>query len=240
MKHLRNCIIAAAALLTAIVTGASRPGADDLKFKTEAPDLDAIQAATYDRHSPYYYPRLMEEYQRNDTLMKLDKFRHLYFGYMFQEDYNPYRPKAFEPDAENLINRREWTRGECDSVIKYSEKALENNPFDLRHMMNLISALKTKGKRNLAKIWQYKLDFILMAIVSSGTGMDEENAWVVISPEHEYVLLNAMGLVAEKHIFFEPYYELISAKKPDGSTATYYFNIATILEEYYRKYPVTE
>ena len=182
----------------------------------------------------------MEEYQRNDTLMKLDKFRHLYFGYMFQEDYNPYRPKAFEPDAENLINRREWTRGECDSVIKYSEKALENNPFDLRHMMNLISALKTKGKRNLAKIWQYKLDFILMAIVSSGTGMDEENAWVVISPEHEYVLLNAMGLVAEKHIFFEPYYELISAKKPDGSTATYYFNIATILEEYYRKYPVTE
>ena len=149
MKHLRNCIIAAAALLTAIVTGASRPGADDLKFKTEAPDLEAIQAATYDRHSPYYYPRLMEEYQRNDTLMKLDKFRHLYFGYMFQEDYNPYRPKAFEPDAENLINRREWTRGECDSVIRYSEKALENNPFDLRHMMNLISAL-TQSRKNLA------------------------------------------------------------------------------------------
>ena len=46
-----------------------------------------------------------------------------------------------------------------------------------------------------------------------------------------------MGLVAEKHIFFEPFYELITARKPDGSTATYYFNIATILEEYYRKYP---
>ncbi len=93
----------------------------------------------------------MKEYMRNDTLMKLDKFRHLYFGYMFQEDYNPYRPKAFEADAENLINRREWTRGECDSVIKYSEKALENNPFDLRHMMNLISALKTKGNVILPK-----------------------------------------------------------------------------------------
>ncbi len=49
-----------------------------------------------------------------------------------------------------------------------------------------------------------------------------------------------MGLVAEKHIFFEPFYELITARKPDGSTATYYFNIATILEEYYRKYPVEE
>ncbi|WP_304613182.1 DUF4919 domain-containing protein, partial [Paramuribaculum intestinale] len=147
MKHLRTLIIVAAALLTAIAAGASQPGANETKFTTETPDLEAIQKATYDRHSPYYYPRLMKEYMRNDTLMKLDKFRHLYFGYMFQEDYNPYRPKAFEPAAENLINRREWTRGECDSVIKYSEKALENNPFDLRHMMNLISALKTKGKR---------------------------------------------------------------------------------------------
>ena len=63
------------------------------QFTIEKPDLEAIKAATYDRSSPYYYPRLMKEFQRNDTLMKLDKFRHLYFGYMFQEDYNPYRPR---------------------------------------------------------------------------------------------------------------------------------------------------
>ena len=53
------------------------------QFTIEKPDLEAIKAATYDRSSPYYYPRLMKEFQRNDTLMKLDKFRHLYFGYMF-------------------------------------------------------------------------------------------------------------------------------------------------------------
>ena len=203
----------------------------------EAPDLDAIRNAVNDRHSPYYYPRLMEEYSHNDTLMKLDKFRHLYFGYMFQEDYNPYRPKAYAANLSAISDKKEWTRQECDSVIKYSEMALEDNPFDLRRMVNLISALKTKGKNNLAKIWQYKLDYILMAIVSSGTGLDEENAWYVIQPEHEYVLLNAMGFVADNHVFYEPYYEYITGKDSGGTKCGYYFNIATILEEYYRKYP---
>ena len=54
MKHLRTLIIAAAALLTAIAAGASQPGANETKFTTETPDLEAIQKATYDRHSPYY------------------------------------------------------------------------------------------------------------------------------------------------------------------------------------------
>ncbi len=232
-RILLNTIIALFAALPLICAAQSKQP----EFKREIPDLEAIQKAVNDRHSPYYYPRLMEEYNHNDTLMKLDKFRHLYFGYMFQEDYNPYRPKAYQDNLVELTSKREWTRQECDSVIKYSEMSLEDNPFDLRRMVNLISALRTKGKNNLAKIWQYKLDYILMAIVSSGTGLDEENAWYVIEPEHEYVLLNAMGQIAVKHVFYEPYYEFITARGPQGETSGYYFNIQTILDEYYRKYP---
>ncbi|MDE6062248.1 MAG: DUF4919 domain-containing protein, partial [Duncaniella sp.] len=61
------------------------------KLKREKPDLEKLRLETLDSKSPYYYPRLMQEFQRNDTLMKIDKYRHLYLGYMFQEDYNPYR-----------------------------------------------------------------------------------------------------------------------------------------------------
>ena len=85
-------------------------------------------------------------------------------------------------------------------MIKYSEgtrkQSLRPAPRSEPHI-----GAENQGKRNLAKIWQYKLDYILMAIVSSGTGADEENSWIVISPEHEYVLLNAMGLVA-RNIYF--------------------------------------
>lgn len=123
-------------------------------------------------------------------------------------------------------------------MIALCDRALADNPFDLQSMMRIISALRLKGKTNLANIWQYKLDYILMAIASSGTGFDEENAWYVVEPQHEYVLLSVLGLRAENHLFYTPYYEYIKVNIPNDTGAEgYYFNIKTILEEYYRKYP---
>mgnify|MGYP001146113149 FL=1 len=57
-----------------LITGAS---AQINKLKREKPDLEKIRMETLDTKSPYYYPRLMQEFQRNDTLMKIDKYRHL-------------------------------------------------------------------------------------------------------------------------------------------------------------------
>ncbi|WP_286140908.1 DUF4919 domain-containing protein, partial [Duncaniella freteri] len=125
------------------------------QLKREKPDLEEIRRATLDHTSPYYYPRLMKEFQRNDTLMKIDKFRHLYLGYMFQEDYNPYRSSERTITYDATLNRsKNLTRQECDSVIAYAEQALSDNPFNLGEMVMLINALRGKGKTNLANIWQ--------------------------------------------------------------------------------------
>lgn len=209
------------------------------QLKREKPDLEAIRRATLDQSSPYYYPRLMKEFQRNDTLMKIDKFRHLYLGYMFQEDYNPYRSSERTITYDATLNRsKNLTRQECDSVIAYAEQALSDNPFNLGEMVMLINALRGKGKTNLANMWQYKLNYILMAIVSTGTGLDEENAWYVIEPQHEYVLLNMMDHTVSDHVFYDPCYEYITVKDSQGKDAGgYYFNIGPLLEEYYRKHP---
>ena len=182
---------------------------------------------------------LMAEFQRNDTLMKIDKYRYLYLGYMFQEDYNPYRSSERTITYDATLNRsKNLTRQECDSVIAYSERALADNPFNLGEMVMLINALRGKGKTNLANIWQYKLNYILMAIVSTGTGLDEENAWYVIEPQHEYVLLNMMDYTVSDHVFYDPSYEYITVKDAKGKDAGgYYFNIGPLLEEYYRKHP---
>lgn len=233
MKHILVIFL----LVCGIVSAGAQP--KFVNVKREAPDLKLIKKQIEDRTSPYYYPRLMEEYQRNDTAMKIDKFRHLYLGYMFQEDYNPYRPSVIESDIDpRLLDKGELSRQECDSVIARAQFELQNKPFDLMQMSNLIKALKLKGKNNLAKIWQYKLDYILMAIVSTGTGADEENAWYVIEPQHEYVLLNAMGYIVTNHLFYEPYYEYLTVRTPQKAKAGgYYFNIRTVLEEYYRKFP---
>lgn len=212
--------------------------ADFDKIKRQKPDFKEIQSQINDRTSPYYYPRLMKEYLANDTIMKLDKYRYLYLGYCLQEDYNPYRNPSQAANVAMNINRANLTRRECETVIKQATQALDDNPFDLQQMTLLISALRQNSQTALADIWQYKFNYILMAIVSTGTGLDEENAWYVIEPQHEYVLLNTMGYIITNHLFYEPYFEYLTVSAPTGYPAGgYYFNIHHILEEYYRKFP---
>ena len=225
------------AIVALIVSTIALAQTDLDRIPREKPDFDRIRAEITDHTSPYYYPRLMEEYLRNDTLMKLDKYRRLYLGYTLQEDYNPYRMSPVSNTTQS-IGRANLTRQECDTIIKYANLALDDNPFDLQQMSVLISALRQKGQTNLANIWQYKFNYILMAIISTGTGTDEESAWYVIEPQHEYMLLNIMGYTITNHLFYEPYYEYLTVNAPNGSNAGgYYFNIHQILQEYYRKFP---
>ena len=217
-------------ILSVIVSVGAAAQSAGKQLKREKPDLEKIRLETLDSKSPYYYPRLMKEFQRNDTLMKIDKYRHLYLGYMFQEDYNPYRSSQRDIQYNVLDRSRKLTRQECDSVIMYAEKALADNPFNLGEMVMLIKALREKGKNNLANL--------LMAIVSTGTGEDEENAWYVIEPQHEYVLLNMMDYSVADHVFYDPSYEYITVKDSSGKQrGGFYFNIGPLLQEYYRKHP---
>lgn len=229
-------ILPAIVLLLTALSSAAQNNFD--KIRREKPDFDQIRREINDRNSDYYYPRLMAEYERNDTLMKLDKFRYLYLGYSLQEDYNPYRQPSVSNSTAFDISRAKLTLQECDTVIKYANLALDDNPFDLNQMHVLISAYKQRHNFKMAAIWQYKFNYILMAIVSTGTGMDEENACYVIEPQHEYVLLNVMGYTVTNHLFYEPYFEYLTvvdgAGRPNGG---FYFNIHHVLEEYYRKFP---
>lgn len=223
------------ALLTAFAASAQM---DFSRVPRQKPDFNEIKRQVNDRRSPYYYPRLMEEFQRPDSLMKLDKYRYLYLGYALQEDYNPYRKSVYANRTAPQGDRKKLTPQECDTIIKYAKLILLDNPLDLLQMKNLIDALRQKGNTNLADIWEYKYNYILMAIVSTGTGEDEDNAWYVVETQHEYVLLNSMGLTVTDHVFYSPYYEYIKVVDAKGSPLNgYYFNIHHILEEHYRKNP---
>lgn len=234
MKLTRILILLLVTLTAAAVSAA--PG--DKKIKPVKPDMERIRQEVRDPKSRYYYPKLMAMYEANDTVMDLDDYRHLYLGYIFQEDYNPYRHSDFSKVAEEQYYKNKHTKAECDTIIKYAELSLKDDPFDLRQINFLIYALREKQKNNIANIWQYRLNHILEAIVSTGTGLDEENAWIVINPQHEYDIINFKGYVAESQQFAPPHYDYITIKANDDKTPKgLYFNILYILQEYYRKHP---
>ena len=202
------------------------------------PDLAKIRAEITDRGSKYYYPVLMKEYLSEDTVMKLDKYRRLYLGYMFQEDYDPYRPSAAPDMTGPLYHSTLPTSAQCEQIIANAKTALAGNQFDLRQMSAMIAALNILGKKDQAARWQYKLNHLLMTIVSTGTGEDEEHAWFVIEPQHEYVLLNMMGYQVTNHLFYDPFYEYLTVVDLNaGKKGGFYFNLQPMLQEHYRKFP---
>lgn len=211
------------------------------KFVPKAPDLEQIREDVLNPASKYYYPRLFAEYARNETVMNLEDYRYLYYGSLFQEDFNPYRHSDMTTRNEELYYRNNHTRAELDSIIYYAQEALADDPFNLSQMNYLIYALRARGKVNKANIWQYRLNHLLQAIISSGTGADPDHAWYVINPRHEYNIINFQNAVAKNQEYQEPYFDRIDVerKNADGkvSTGTYYFNIRNMLEEYYRKFP---
>lgn len=207
-------------------------------FRTpEAPDMEQIHREVTDPESQYYYPDLMARYEQNETIMTLDDYRRLYLGYVFEEDFNPYRTSNYAPVVEQLYYKSQHTKSECDEIIKYAQLSLKDNPFDLQQIDYLIYALREKKKNNLANIWQYRLNHILEAIVSTGTGLSPEQAWYVICPQHEYFILNRMGCTAQKYEFLPPWFDHITvAAKSEKDSTEYYFNSRYFLKEYQRKY----
>lgn len=237
MKSLRIIISAICIAIIASLSATAKP-----KAVAVAPDMEKIKAETLNPGSRYYYPKLMASYEKNDTALKLEDYRRLYLGYVFQEDYNPYRRLADENSLEQLYFKKSHTRDELKAIRDHAEAALDNDPFDLQQMNYLIYALRNLGKINLANIWQYRLNHLLEAILSTGTGLDSANGWIVIDPKHEYTILNFKGLVAKEATYMPPYCEFITVEQKDApnsdkSTEGYYFNIRYILEEYYRKHP---
>lgn len=223
----------------------SAAAASKRKITVEKPDLEKIRQITLDPASPFYFPKLKAKYTRNDTTMTNEEYRNFYLGYMFQEDYDPYRTSPYSGVTDGLRSKATHTKEEIDTIRKYAEMSLRDNPFDLRQMSFLVHVLKEKRKDMSAKIWEYRLEHLLGAIKSTGTGEDIDNAWYVIYPMHEYDMVQLLGYEATDAAFIEPGFDYLTVQ-PEPETKKrlrdkvakgFYFNVEVPQAQYELKHP---
>ena len=205
------------------------------------PDLDSIKDASTDPSSEFYYPTLLKSFMANGTTMTDKEFQYFYYGTMFQEDYDPYRatfrPKQLEV-LKPIYQKSTQSRSERQMILDYAVAAIEDNPVNIHQLVHRVYTYEKNGKFDLAKIWQYKLNHLLLVIASSGLGTDPETARVVVYPEHEYDLLNLAGFTATGQRFEPPYYDFISVNpRNSNDPAGFYFDISEMLRQYFLKHP---
>ncbi|MBO7317663.1 MAG: DUF4919 domain-containing protein, partial [Bacteroidales bacterium] len=106
----------------------------------------------------------------------------------------------------------------------------------LRQINILIYALKGTNHYKEAAVWQYRLDHLIDAILSTGDGITPETAWYVIYPTHEYIVLNCLGMKGVEFVFVAPCYDYIEIEKNNRNIEGFYFNVERILDVYDTKY----
>ena len=242
MKYLKHILIIIALIATVTSMGAqNRQEAPERsqpsKFAIKKVDFDHVRDVTFNPNNAYYYPKLLKAYNSNDTTLSIEGWRNFYYGYTFQEDYDPFRESVYSNVVEQLYYKQPHSRAECDSIEKYAELSLNDNMFDLNQMNFYIYVLKEKKKHARAAICQYRLDRLIAAIMSSGRGTKEE-PWVVIAPEHEYNIINFLGFVATEHETMEGGIDYIKVQPVAGKSAEgFYFDISRMLQIAALKFP---
>ena len=220
-----NCIkkIIAIAVAAAMSAGIACAAKTNARTELGRPDLEAISKASVDENSKFYYPRLLKSFMANDTTMTPEEFQYFYYGTMFQEDYDPYREAPNQALLQELLPiyaKKVRTRADRGKMLDYAMQVLEDNPVDLRQLTNRIYVYEQNRKYDLARIWQYKLNHLLL-----------------VYPQHEYDFLNLSGKTASSQRFEPPYYDFIAVSQADKKSEGFYFDISELLNQYFIKHP---
>ena len=192
------------------------------KFEVRKVDFEKIRQITLNSKAQFYYPRLLESYKGTDTTLNFEAY--------------PFRKSEFSNKVEELYYKQPHSRAECDTIEKYAKLSLDDHIFDFDQMEFYIYVLKEKKKHALAAVKQFRLDRLIAAIMSSGKGTKDE-PWVVIFPDHEYYIVNTLGYVATAHKELPGGIDHIAAKKNDGTTKDFYFDVSRMMAEANRKFP---
>ncbi|CAM3796381.1 DUF4919 domain-containing protein [Flavobacterium branchiophilum] len=162
--------------------------------KYEIPDYKLIKKNIEDKSSNYYYPKLLERMTSNDSLLNNEDYRHLYFGYVFNQKYSSYFRSPDEEKLKKYYQSDKINEKDYNEIIKLAEHSISLFPFDLRQMNFLAYIYHLKGDEISAKNISNRFHKIIEAIISSGNGEKCETGFHVISVSHEYVLLNLFEL----------------------------------------------
>ncbi|WP_312078424.1 DUF4919 domain-containing protein [Chryseobacterium sp.] len=131
-----------------------------------------------DKKSEFYYPNLLKRLKANDTLMTHNQYMHLYYGYVFQPDFHPYKESDRVEEMKKYY-RGDYKESEIVAGIKFFKEELEITPLDLKAMRQLaVMYSKNNDMPTAKKINKNYLAFV-DTILTTGDGLKCETGFYV-------------------------------------------------------------
>jgi hypothetical protein len=168
------------------------------------------------------YAALLERARKGD---KTVDFKALRLAYTETDQYHPYgsdresRQKMFA-----ALNEKDYAH-----ALEFAEKILAGNFLDLNGQFGSFVAHRELGNADKAAHHKFLFEGLVNSVQNSGDGKTTKTAFVVISTDEEYVLLNWLGLRATSQSLIredDHNFDLMQAvNRETNETVSYYFNI---------------
>jgi len=155
------------------------------------PDYDLIKLEIQDSVSIFYYPQLMGRMVSFDTTLNVEDYKYLYYGYLFQKDFEPFMTTFNE---DKLLELRQREVLDTIKIFDLANHLIADFPFDLNSLRILRIYYRIKGDSVMSRNLKNRYFGILEAIYSSGDGSSKETAIHVISVNHELEILRQKKL----------------------------------------------
>lgn len=159
----------------------------------EKPNYKKIRKSVRKKKSDYNYYKLFKKFNNLNSTMTLKEKRYLYYGYVFQKNYEPFGFTKYR-DSLNLYARKRGTTNHLSKMILFTEYILSKNPFDIE-VLTYKAYLHKKDRDDLGyKLTKKQLKIIFDALLSSGNGRTKESAYHIIYRAHKKALLKHNNL----------------------------------------------
>ncbi len=156
-------------------------------------NLGEIKKNVTNASSPYFYEKLVKEFQDQPTNLKSDSLKsiHLYYGKL----YSGYYKKVSEERATSLKFIKLTGAKKYAKAIKLGKELWEKDPVNLVVLLNLIVCYQ-EDPQNEEKYKKLKTqsEVLLSAIACYGDGKTKETSFKVISTGDEFALLGYFGV----------------------------------------------
>lgn len=199
MKKIYTALIYIFFLMAMTCASAQNFKAPDFK----APDYSAIQQAINNPTSPYYYPPLLKRLRAYDPTLTDKEFQHLYYGYVFNENYSPYRylDKQKQDKFDVIIkyyNQDQYASADAQQLIELGNQYLDLYPFD-NQILKLMQSVYTKeGNQTRAVQMRWVLNNLFITLITSGDAKSCDSAIHVLFIEDEYYFLERLKITRDK------------------------------------------
>lgn len=191
------------------------------------PNYKKIKKAISDKKSEFYYPVLLERYLQGDSTFTPNELECLYYGFIFQKNYQPYSTIDNEL-RDYLKSKPTLSDDECREALAMAKQILKENPFRTSAINTIIYCYDQLDSMDMVNRYNQMFRMTAIAIINSGNGKSMETAFHVNEVSHEYLLASLFNLVPKgqylehkgKHV-----YDKMELQENQYGLEAIYFNI---------------